>query len=131
MEFFTAFYSNIPGHMHSLEYLYFGLEGKYQLVPWMWFSIFAGILAVAMFLYQHIKPSKIFLIIACIGIILSLWIDKGIGLIIGGFIPSPEGEVVEYNATFIEITVTLGIWAIGLLILTTLLKIVVSVKNSY
>ena len=62
MEFFTAFYSNIPGHMHSLEYLYFGLEGKYQLVPWMWFSIFAGILAVAMFLYQHIKPSKTFLI---------------------------------------------------------------------
>ena len=131
MEIFTAFYSNIPGHMHSLEYLYFGLEGKYQLVPWMWFSIFAGILAVAMFLYQHIKPSKTFLIIACIGIILSLWIDKGIGLIIGGFIPSPEGEVVEYNATFIEITVTLGIWAIGLLILTILLKIVVSVKKSY
>ena len=131
MEFFTAFYSNIPGHMHSLEYLYFGLEGKYQLVPWMWFSIFAGILAVAMFLYQHIKPSKTFLIIACIGIILSLWIDKGIGLIIGGFIPSPEGEVVDYNATFIEITVTLGIWAIGLLILTTLLKIVVTVKRIY
>ena len=131
MEFFTAFYSNIPGHMHSLEYLYFGLEGKYQMVPWMWFSIIAGIFSIAMFLFQHLKPSKTFLIIACIGIIISLWIDKGIGLIIGGFIPSPEGEVVEYNTTFIEITVTLGIWAIGLLILTTLLKIVVSVKKSY
>lgn len=131
MELFTAFYSNIPGHMHSLEYLYFGLEGKYQMVPWMWFSIIAGIFSIAMFLFQHLKPSKTCLIIACIGIILSLWIDKGIGLIIGGFIPSPEGEVVEYNTTFIEITVTLGIWAIGLLILTTLLKIVVSVKKSY
>ena len=32
-EFFTAFYSNIPGHKHSLEYLFFGLDGKYQLVP--------------------------------------------------------------------------------------------------
>ena len=131
MEFFTAFYSNIPGHMHSLEYLYFGLEGKYQMVPWMWFSIIAGIFSIAMFLFQHLNPSKTCLIIACIGIILSLWIDKGIGLIIGGFIPSPEGEVVEYNITFIEITVTLGIWAIGLLILTTLLKIAVSVKKSY
>ena len=131
MEFFTAFYSNIPGHMHSLEYLYFGLEGKYQMVPWMWFSIFAGISSIAMFLFQHLKPSKNVLIIACIGIIISLWIDKGIGLIIGGFMPSPEGEIVEYNTTFIEITVTLGIWAIGLLILTTLLKIVISVKKSY
>ena len=131
MEFFTAFYSNIPGHMHSLEYLYFGLEGKYQMVPWMWFSVFAGIVSVAMFLIQHIKPSQTLLIIACIGIIVSLWIDKGIGLIIGGFIPTPEGEIVEYKTTFIEFTVTLGIWAIGLLILTTLLKVVVSVKKSY
>jgi len=131
MEFFTAFYSNIPGHMHSLEYLYFGLDGKYQMVPWMWFSIFAGIVSVTLFFVQHIKPSQIILIIACIGIIVSLWIDKGIGLIIGGFIPSPEGEVVEYNTTFIEFTVTLGIWAIGLLILTTLLKIVVTVKRIY
>jgi len=71
------------------------------------------------------------LITACIAIIFSLWIDKGIGLIIGGFIPSPEGEVLEYDPTFTEISVTIGIWAIGLLILTALLKIVVSVKKSY
>ena len=131
MEFFTAFYSNIPGHKHSLEYLYFGLDGKYQMVPWMWFSIFAGISSVIIFIYQQRRPSNILLITACIAIIFSLWIDKGIGLIIGGFIPSPEGEVLEYDPTFTEISVTIGIWAIGLLILTALLKIVVSVKKSY
>ena len=131
MEFFTAFYSNIPGHMHSLEYLYFGLDGKYQMVPWMWFSIFAGISSVIIFIYQQRRPSNILLITACIAIIFSLWIDKGIGLIIGGFIPSPEGEVLEYDPTFTGISVTIGIWAIGLLILTALLKIVVSVKKSY
>ncbi len=129
-EFFTAFYSNIPGHMHGLEYLYFGLDGKYQLVPWMWFSMIIGIASVILFLYQHVRPSQKFLIAACTGIVISLWIDKGIGLIIGGFVPSPMEEVVEYFPTFVEITVTIGIWAIGLLILTTLLKVAVEVKKA-
>jgi len=129
-EFFTAFYSNIPGHKHSLEYLFFGLDGKYQLVPWMWFSMIVGIASVMILLYQQRRPSKKLLIAACSGIVFSLWIDKGIGLIIGGFVPSPMEEVVEYFPTFIEITVTLGIWAIGLLILTALLKVAVAVKKA-
>ncbi len=129
-EFFTAFYSNIPGHKHSLEYLFFGLDGKYQLVPWMWFSMLVGIVSVIILLYQQRRPSKKLLIAACSGIVVSLWIDKGIGLIIGGFVPSPMEEVVEYFPTFIEITVTIGIWAIGLLILTALLKVAVSVKKT-
>ena len=129
-EFFTAFYSNIPGHKHSLEYLFFGLDGKYQLVPWMWFSMLVGITSVIILLYQQRRPSKKMLIAACSGIVVSLWIDKGIGLIIGGFVPSPMEEVVEYFPTFIEITVTIGIWAIGLLILTALLKVAVSVKKT-
>ncbi len=129
-EFFTAFYSNIPGHKHSLEYLFFGLDGKYQLVPWMWFSMIVGITSVIILLYQQRRPSKKLLIAACSGIVVSLWIDKGIGLIIGGFVPSPMEEVVEYFPTFIEITVTIGIWAIGLLILTALLKVAVSVNKT-
>ena len=129
-EIFTAFYSNIPGHKHGLEYLFFGLDGKYQLVPWMWFSMITGLLSLFILLYQQYKPSKRLLIVACVGIVVSLWIDKGIGLIIGGFVPSPMEEVVEYFPTFIEISVTLGIWAIGLLILTALLKVAVVIKKS-
>jgi len=129
-ELFTAFYSNIPGHKHSLQYLFFGLDGKYQLVPWMWFSMIVGIVSVLIMLYQQRRPSQKLLIASCSGIVVSLWIDKGIGLIIGGFVPSPMEEVVEYFPTFIEITVTLGIWAIGLLILTALLKVAVAVKKA-
>ena len=129
-ELFTAFYSNIPGHKHSLQYLFFGLDGKYQLVPWMWFSMIVGIVYVLIMLYQQRRPSQKLLIASCSGIVVSLWIDKGIGLIIGGFVPSPMEEVVEYFPTFIEITVTLGIWAIGLLILTALLKVAVAVKKA-
>ncbi len=74
-----------------------------------------GIASVLILLYQQRRPSSQLLIAALdTGIVVSLWIDKGIGLIIGGFVPSPMEEVVEYFPTFIEITVTLGIWAIGL-----------------
>lgn len=129
MEFFTAFYSNIPGHMHSLQYLFFGLHGKGQLVPWMWFSMMIGLGSLVVLLVPKLRKSSTWLIAACLGIVLSIWIDKGVGLILGGFVPSPLEEIVEYFPTLIEISVTLGIWAIGIFLLTILLKVAVAVKT--
>lgn len=129
MEFFTAFYSNIPSHMHSLQYLFFGLHGKGQLVPWMWFSMMIGLGSLVVLLVPKLRKSSTWLITACLGIVLSIWIDKGVGLILGGFVPSPLEEIVEYFPTLIEISVTLGIWAIGIFLLTILLKVAVAVKT--
>lgn len=129
-EFFTAFYSNIPSHMHSLQYLFFGLEGQSNLVPWMWFSLMIGLGSVAVLLIPALRASSTWLPAACTGLVISIWIDKGVGLILGGFVPSPLEEIVQYSPTLIEISVTLGIWAIGALLLTILLKVAVTVKNS-
>ncbi|NEX14715.1 MAG: menaquinol oxidoreductase [Prosthecochloris sp.] len=128
MEFFTAFYSNIPGHMHGLQYLFFGLHGEGQLVPWMWFSIIVGFSSLLVLLIPRLRKSSPWLIAACIGIVVSIWIDKGVGLIIGGFVPSPLEEIVGYTPNLNEIFITVGIWSIGLLILTVLLKVAVAVK---
>jgi Ni/Fe-hydrogenase subunit HybB-like protein len=35
-EIFVAFYSQIPGHMDHIKYLFVGLHGHGALVPWMW-----------------------------------------------------------------------------------------------
>ncbi|UZJ42030.1 polysulfide reductase NrfD [Prosthecochloris sp. SCSIO W1101] len=129
MEFFTAFYSNIPGHMHGLQYLFFGLHGKGQLVPWMWVSMIVGLGSLVVLLIPKLRTSSKWLIVACIGITVSIWIDKGVGLIIGGFVPSPLEEIVGYMPTLGEVSITLGIWAIGILLLTVLLKIAVAVKT--
>ena len=51
-----------------------------------------------------------------------IWIEKGMGLIVPGFIPTPIGEVLEYFPTFVEVMTTIGIWAMGFFILTILLK---------
>lgn len=127
-EFFTAFYSNVPAHMHSLQYLFFGLDGHGQFVPLMWLSLLTGLGSVALLLVPRLRSQSRWLIAACSGLVLSIWIDKGVGLIIGGFLPTPLDEIVLYMPSLTEISVTVGIWAIGLLLLTMLLKVAVTVK---
>jgi molybdopterin-containing oxidoreductase family membrane subunit len=128
-EFFTSFYSNIPAHKHTLQYLYFGLEGHAPLVPFMWFSLIIGLVSVGMLLSPPVRRKNGMLIAACIGLVVSIWIDKGVGLVIGGFVPTPLEQIVDYVPTVTEISVTLGIWGIGLLVLTMLLKTAITIKN--
>ncbi|KPJ97778.1 MAG: menaquinol oxidoreductase [Desulfobacterales bacterium SG8_35] len=129
LEFFTAYYSNIPGHMHTLDYLFFGLHGHGQLVPWMRVSTIFGIIAIVMLLVPATRKREDTLAIACILLFISLWIDKGIGLVIGGFVPSPLEEITAYHPSFQEIMITLGVWATGFFILTVLYKIALAVKE--
>ncbi len=128
-EFFTAFYSNVPAHKQSLQYLFFGLEGHAPFVPWMWLSVITGLVSVGVLMAPSLRRQSNWLIAACTGLVLSIWIDKGVGLVIGGFVPSPLEEIVDYMPTATELSVTLGIWAIGLLVLTVLLKTAIAVKT--
>jgi len=129
LEFFTSYYSNIPGHMHTLDYLFFGLHGHNQLVPWMRVSTIFGIIAILMLLVPATRKREDTLAIACVLLFISLWIDKGIGLVIGGFVPNPLEQITAYHPSFQEIMITLGVWATGFFILTILYKIAIAVKE--
>jgi len=129
LELFTAYYSNIPGHMHTLDYLFFGLHGHGQLVPWMRVSVIFGIISIVMLLVPATRKREDTLAIACILLFISLWIDKGIGLVIGGFVPNPLEQITAYHPSFQEIMITLGVWATGFFILTVLYKIALAVKE--
>jgi Ni/Fe-hydrogenase subunit HybB-like protein len=131
MEIFTAFYSRIPEHMKHFKYLFAGLEGRHALVPWMWASVIMAALSLILLITPRLRNSGKILPVACILVFLSLWIDKGLGLIVGGFIPSPLGVVEEYFPTLPEITITLGIWALGFLMITVFYKITLSVREEY
>ena len=72
---------------------------------------------------------KCLLVFLCIGVVLSIWIDKGLGLICGGFVPSTFGEVLEYWPTMPEVLIGLGVYGVGALILTVLYKIVVAERE--
>ncbi|MFZ5907896.1 MAG: sulfate reduction electron transfer complex DsrMKJOP subunit DsrP [Nitrospirota bacterium] len=129
LEFFTAFYSQIPGHMHSFVYLYTGLHGHSQLVPVMWISSILAIIAIALLIFPQIRKNESLLAVACAATFFSLWIDKGFGLVVGGFVPNPFEKITEYWPTLPEALITLAVWAIGFLVLTVLYKIAVSIKE--
>jgi molybdopterin-containing oxidoreductase family membrane subunit len=115
--------------MDSLNYLYFGLEGHGNLVPWMRISAILAVVAAILLVNPRARKNEAILALACGATFISLWIEKGVGLVLGGFIPSPLEKIVEYTPTVPELLITLGIWAIGFLILTVLYKIAVSVKE--
>jgi Ni/Fe-hydrogenase subunit HybB-like protein len=123
-EVFVAFYSKIPGHMdHICKYLFVGLHGHGALVPWMWASmIFMACWASCLTVTPATRKNETSLAIACAVIILGTWIDKGLGMISGGFVPNPMHEVNEYAPTIPEIGITLGVYAIGALVLTVLVQ---------
>jgi len=128
LEFFTAFYSNVPEHMATLKYLFWGLDGHHSLVWPMRFGSVIGAIAIIMLLFQKFRNSDGWLGL-CLGMIfVSLWIDKGVGFVLAGFVPSPFDRVTEYFPTVTEIAIALGIWAAGALILTLLYKIALKVE---
>ncbi|MFA4903554.1 MAG: NrfD/PsrC family molybdoenzyme membrane anchor subunit [Desulfobaccales bacterium] len=128
-EVFTVFYSQLPDHMAHFKYLFVGLDGKGQLVPLMWFSI-VGMTVAALFLVNpKLRKNESTLAALCGLVIITTWLDKGLGLMTGGFVPNPMEHVTEYWPTAPEALIALGIWAMGFLILTLLYKVAVSIKE--
>jgi molybdopterin-containing oxidoreductase family membrane subunit len=109
-------------HANGLYYLMFGLHGLTGLVPWFWSSIVLMLVSFALFLTPSFRNDMKRLPIVCAMAFTGIWIEKGMGLIVPGFIPSPIGEVTEYFPTFVEWLMVLGIWSFGFFILTILLK---------
>ena len=120
-EIFKEFY--LPTH-HSLPaiYLYFGLKGHDALVPWIWSAISMNVLGTLILAFNPGRGNfKVFLP-ACILLFIGIWIEKGMGLIVPGLVPSPLGEVVNYAPSWVEVSITLGILALGVFVVTVLVR---------
>ncbi len=128
-EIFTVFYSQIPDHMLHFQYLFAGLDGKARLVPFMWFSIVGMTIAALFLVNPKLRQNETTLAALCGMVIITTWIDKGLGLMTGGFVPNPLEQVTEYWPTVPEALIGLGVWALGFLVLTVLYKIAVSIKE--
>jgi molybdopterin-containing oxidoreductase family membrane subunit len=128
-EIFTVFYSQIPEHMDHFKYLFTGLDGRGAYVPWMWGSLALMVLSIILLVNPVTRKNEGVLAIACVTVFSGTWIDKGLGMISGGFVPNPLHQINEYIPTLPEILISLGVWATGFLVLTILYKIAVSVKE--
>ena len=116
-EAFTELYTG-GAHTASARYLMFGLHGHYGLVPWFWTAMIANVIATGLFLSRWVKRRNDVLVVACVLAFVGMWIEKGMGLIIPGFIPSTLHEIVEYTPSLAEWKITAGIWALALMVYT-------------
>jgi molybdopterin-containing oxidoreductase family membrane subunit len=124
-EVFKEFYS---GNLHvvSSKYLFLGLNGYHALVPWIWTAIVFNLVAMFLLILPVSRSLK-WLNFTCVLCIIGIWIEKGMGLVIPGFIPTPLGEIVEYTPSLNETLVSFGIWAFGLLCFTLFLRMSVPI----
>jgi len=129
LEVFTGAYSSIPAHHHHFQYLFSGIDGKDTLVPFMWASQFIGAIALVILLVPKFRKNEYLLMWGCVAVFLAIWLDKGLGMIVGGFIPSPTATVTEYTPSFLEMMITVGIYALGALMVVVLYKIALTSRG--
>jgi len=127
VELFTDFY-NETSHAASMHYLYLGLHGFDSLQPWIWSALTLNSLAFIILTIHPLRENLLTLNLACISTIIGVWIEKGIGFVVPGFIPTPLGEIYEYAPTITEYWVSIGIWAIGILAFTLMAKATIAIE---
>lgn len=130
MEIFTAVYSSMPEHMAHFEYLFFGLDGKSALTPFMWISSVLAVVTLILLLNPKTRRNESILAFACVALFLSLWIDKGMAMVVTGYIPNVMGVVREYLPTLPELMISIGVYGLGAMIVTILYKVALTVRKN-
>ncbi|MES9901260.1 MAG: sulfate reduction electron transfer complex DsrMKJOP subunit DsrP [Sedimenticola sp.] len=120
-EVVTELYASTE-HTAGLKYLMFGHNGLNMLVPFFWTAIVLMVVSFILLLIPRVRKNMTILPFLCVGVFVGIWIDKGMGLMLPGVIPTPVGEFVQYSPSMIEMMIILGVWAIGFFILTVLIK---------
>jgi molybdopterin-containing oxidoreductase family membrane subunit len=129
VELFSGLYSDMPHHVHAFEYLFVGLHGHAALTPWVWVGEVFTVCCVVGLLIPKVRRQEKYLAVLAVGVITAIWIEKGVAMVVTGFIPSPLGRITEYAPTAPEIAITIGVYALGFFVLTVLYKMVVSVRE--
>jgi len=127
-ELYKEYYSQTV-HIASFRYLFEGLHGHNQLVPWIWAAMTMNVIAFIIFLIPATRKRLATLNLGCILVIIGVWIEKGPGFVIPGFVPDPLGEIFEYIPNLLELIVSFGIWATGLLIFTLFMKVAIPIVS--
>jgi len=128
VEYFTAFYSHVPAYSETFRYLFLGIDGNTAFVPWFWLMNLAILGAIALLAFPTVRHNHLWLAEACIVALVGLWIDKGFLLVPAAFIPNVFGRIMEYPPSWVELTVSFGIYCLGILMITVSYKVAIAIR---
>ena len=121
-EVFKDFYSDTE-HLVHMRYMFLGLGEHTAIVPYMWLSVFCSVVAFLLFLIPQTRRNPITLNLGCILIYIGVYLEKGMGLVIPGMTPDTLGEIYEYFPSNNELWISAGIFSIGFLLFTLMVKV--------
>jgi len=127
-EVFKEYYSDTV-HLAPMQYLFQGLHGHSALVPWIWTAMLFNLTAFIIFLVPKSRHNNTALAFGCILIFIGVYIEKGMGLVIPGFIPDVLHEIYEYAPSGYEMLLSISIWATGFFVFTMLLRVALPILN--
>jgi Ni/Fe-hydrogenase subunit HybB-like protein len=125
-ELFKEYYSATE-HLRYTQYFWQGLGEHKALVPYAWLSLACSVVAFLLFLLPGTRRRFLTLNLGCLLIWAGVYIEKGMGLIIPGFTPSTLGQIYAYTPTAVEWGIAAGVFGIGFLVFTLLVKIAVPI----
>ncbi|MCY1721000.1 polysulfide reductase NrfD [Prolixibacteraceae bacterium Z1-6] len=125
-ELFKEFYSGTE-HILYWKYLLFGIGDSKEIVPYSWSSIIMGFIAFVLFLIPKTRKNFVTLNIGAVLIYASVYVEKGIALIIPGFTPDVLGQIYVYTPSITEIRTAAMIFSLGFLLFTFLVKIAIAI----
>jgi molybdopterin-containing oxidoreductase family membrane subunit len=127
-ELFKEFYSQTQ-ELRYTQYLWFGLGEHRALVPYAWASLAASTAAFVIFLVPRLRQNWATLNAGCLLIWAGVYIEKGMGLVIPGMTPDTLGEIYEYRPSATEWAIAGGIFGVGFLVFTVLVKVAVPIMT--
>jgi molybdopterin-containing oxidoreductase family membrane subunit len=126
-EAFKEYYSDTE-HLLFTRYWYEGLGVHRTLVPYAWAAVTLNVLAFVLFINPRSRKNWVTLNIGCLATYAGCYIEKGMGLIIPGLTPDVLGEIYEYYPSMSELRVAAGVFALGFLVFTLMLKVAVPIS---
>jgi molybdopterin-containing oxidoreductase family membrane subunit len=121
-EVFAEFYGATAHSIHA-RYQWFGIHGHAGLAVYSWFALFCNVGALIIFIVPALRYRLPILIVGCVLSFCGVFIEKGMGLLLPGMTPDALGEIYEYAPSLNEVMVGIGIWAIGALLFTLMVRV--------
>ncbi|MBI2606685.1 MAG: polysulfide reductase NrfD [Deltaproteobacteria bacterium] len=126
-EIFKEYYSNTE-HLVYTKVLFVSVLGKTSVHYFMWPALICSFLAFLLFLIPKTRRNIYTMNAGCLMIFFGVYTEKGLGLVIPGLTPDTLGEIYMYAPSLTEYRVAAGVFAVGFLIFTLMVKAAISIS---